>query len=165
MIGRYLGGLLEAWHVSGILGYLLVMSWLLFPVAVVTVHHPGDAVGFQLWLQGFAVPHTITTAARNEGALAALLFLGLLCLVQYHLVVHIYRRAQFYVRFYPLALFLVGGIANGLWWLKTGYFDPWGAMEGLSPVISALTCQGFCERLGADFVFGRGEKPRFEGNS
>jgi len=31
MIGRYLGGLLEAWNVSGILGYLLVLTWLLFP--------------------------------------------------------------------------------------------------------------------------------------
>ena len=54
MIGKYLGGLLEAWNVSGILGYLLVLTWLLFPVAVVTAYHPSDAVGFQLWLQGFA---------------------------------------------------------------------------------------------------------------
>jgi hypothetical protein len=162
MIGRYLGGLLEAWNVSGILGYLLVLTWLLFPVAVVSVYHPSDAVGFQLWLQGFAVPHSMTTRALNAGELAAFVGLGVLGLVQYQLVVFIYRRTQFFVQFWPLALFLVGFIANGLWWLKTGYFDPGGAMAGLTPVLAAIICHGVCERLGADFVFGK-DKPQYNG--
>ena len=54
---RYLEGLHEAWRESGVFGYLLVAVWLLYPVAVVTVFHPSDAVGFQLWLQGFACRH------------------------------------------------------------------------------------------------------------
>jgi hypothetical protein len=162
MIAKYLGGLQETWSVSGILGYLLVATWLLFPVAVVTVYHPSDAVGFQLWLQGFAVPNSMTKTALNAGFLAALFFVAVLGLVQYQLIVLIYRRAQFVVHFWPLALFLVGGIANGLWWLKTGYFDPAGAMAGLSPVLAAVICHGVCEKLGAEFVFGK-DKPQYEG--
>jgi hypothetical protein len=42
-IARYLGGLLEAWHASGVFGYLLVAVWLLYPVTVVTAFHPSDA--------------------------------------------------------------------------------------------------------------------------
>src|SRR5271170_1296398 len=55
-LARYLGGLLEAWQVSGVLGYLLIGVWLLYPVAIATVFHPADAVGFQAWLQGAAIP-------------------------------------------------------------------------------------------------------------
>lgn len=161
MIGRYFGGLYEAWQASGVLGYLLVAIWLLYPVSVVTVFHPSDAVGFQLWLQGFVVPSAMTDQALNAGLAVAVLALATLSLFQWVVVTLIYRRAQFYVRLWPLAAFLVGGIANGIWWLEKGYFDPWGAMAGLTPLIAAIVCHGVCERLGGDFVFGP-DKPQFE---
>ena len=161
-IARYLGGLQEAWQASGVFGYLLVAVWLLFPVAVVTVFHPSDAVGFQLWLQGFVVPHTMTSRALNAGEAAALLVLVALGLLQLGIVTLIYRRAGFYVQLWPLATFIVGFLANGIWWLRTGYFDPWGALAGLTPVVAAVVCHGVCERLGGNFVFGPGAKPQFE---
>jgi hypothetical protein len=43
-----------------------------------------------------------------------------------------------------------------------GYFDPIGALAGLTPLVAAVVCHGVCERLGANFVFGPGEKPQFE---
>ena len=60
-----------------------------------------------------------------------------LSLLQLGIVTMIYRRAQFFVQLWPLAVFLVGGIANGIWWLRTGYFDPGGAMAGLTPLMAA----------------------------
>ena len=148
--------------VSGFLGYLLVATWLLYPVAVVTVFHPADAVGFQLWLQGFVVPNTMTDRALYAGEAAALLALAVLSLVQWVIITLIYHRSQFFVQLWPLALFLIGFIANGVWWLRTGYFDPLGALAGLTPLVAAVACHGVCERLGAAFVFGPGEKPQFE---
>jgi hypothetical protein len=162
-VDRYLGGLYEAWIVSGVLGYLLVLVWLLYPVAVVTVFHPSDAVGFQLWLQGFSVPRTMTSRALNAGEGTALLALVMLSLLQLGIVTLIYRRAQFFVQLWPLALFLVGGIANGIWWMRTGYFDPAGALAGLTPLVAAVACHGVCERLGGNFVFGPGPKPQYQG--
>jgi hypothetical protein len=157
----YLEGLHAAWLESSIFGYLLVLVWLLYPVAVVTVFHPADAVGFQAWMQGIAIPHYMTSRMLNAGEAVALLALAMLSLLQLGLVVLIYRRAQFYVQLWPLAVLLVGGIANGIWWLRTGYFDPAGAMAGLTPLVAAVVCHGICERLGGDFVFGRGEKPSY----
>ena len=161
-LARYLGGLLEAWQVSGVLGYLLVGVWLLYPVAVATVFHPADAVGFQAWLQGAAIPRWMTHQMLLAGEGWAVLTLAGLSLIQLCLVTVIYRICRFFVQFWPLALFLVGGIANGLWYLRTGYFDPGGAMAGLSPLLAAIVCHGVCERLGADFVFGPGPKPEYE---
>jgi hypothetical protein len=160
-VARYLGGLHEAWRVSGVLGYLLVAVWLSYPVAVVTVFHPSDAVGFQLWLQGFAVPSAMTDQALNAGLAVAVVALATLSLFQWVIVTLIYRRARFFVRLAPLALFLVGGIANGIWWLAKGYFDPIGAMAGLMPALAAIVCQGVCEHLGANFVFGP-DRPPFD---
>jgi hypothetical protein len=161
-IARYLGGLLDAWQASGVLGYLLVAVWLLYPVAVVTVFHPSDAVGFQLWLEGFVVPHAMSGQALFAGGAAAVLALAVLSLFQFVLVTLVYRRAGFYVQLWPLATFLVGFIANGIWWLRTGYFDPAGAIAGLTPLVAAVVCHGVCERLGGNFVFGP-NKPQYQG--
>jgi len=160
--GKYLRSLHAAWLESGILGYLLVMVWLLYPVAVVTVFHPADAVGFQAWMQGLAIPRFMTSRMLNAGEAVAVLALAVLSLLQFGLVVLIYRRAQFYVQLWPLAVFLVGGIANGIWWLRTGYWDFWGAMAGLTPLVAAVANHGVCERLGGNFVFGPGAKPHYE---
>jgi hypothetical protein len=162
-MGRYLGGLYEAWQASGIFGYLLVVVWLLYPVAVVTVFHPSDAVGFQAWLQGVPIPQMMTNRMVNVGQGEAVLALAALSLLQLGIVTLVYRRAGFFVQLWPLATFLVGGIANGIWYWRTGYFDPGGAMAGLSPVVAAVVCHGICERLGAQFVFGPGSKPQHQG--
>jgi hypothetical protein len=161
-LARYLGGLLEAWQASGVFGYLMVAVWLLYPVAVATVFHPADAVGFQAWLQGAAIPRWVTDRMLIAGEFSALMALVALSLLQLGLITMIYRRSQFFVQLWPLALFLVGGIANGIWYFRTGYFDLGGAMAGLSPIVATVACHGICERLGANFCFGPGPKPQFD---
>ena len=161
-MARWCGGMVEVLNTCPLLCFLLMANSLLIPIAFATCWHPSDAVGFQLWLQGFAVPRYMTHTALNAGFGAAVLALAVLGLVHYQLVVFIYRRAGFFVQLWPLALFLVGGVANGLWWLKTGYFDPEGAMAGLSPVLITIACHGVCERLGGEFVFGP-NKPQYDG--
>ncbi len=161
-IARYLGGLLEAWQVSGLFGWLLVLVWLVYPVSVATVMHPADAVGFQAWLEGLAIPRFMTQRMLMAGEGTAILSLAALSLLQVGLVTLIYRRAQFFVQLWPLATFLIGVIANGIWWLRTGYFDPGGAVAGLMPLVWMVACHGICERLGGNFVFGPGPKPQYE---
>jgi hypothetical protein len=161
-IGKYIAGLQEAAKEGGFLTFLLMMIWLLYPCAVVTVFHPSDAVGLQLWLQGFVVPDYMTHRALNEGEGAALFVLFTLSVFQFLIIALIYRRIQFMIEFWPAAVVLIGGIANGLWWIKTGHFDPEGALAGLTPLVAAVICHGVCERLGAEFVFGPGEKPHYE---
>jgi hypothetical protein len=159
-MANYLGRLYETWQISGVLGYLLVVIWLLYPVAIATILHPTDAVGFQAWLQGMDIPRYVSRRAVDAGFLEALLALGVLFLFHLVIVTLIYRRTQIMVNFWPLALVLVGVIANGIWWLVKGYFDPAGAMTGLGPVVLAIAAQGVAERLGSDFVFGKPARAR-----
>jgi hypothetical protein len=155
MNGNYFGNLYETAVASGIWGVLLAVTWLLFPVAVVTIWHPEDAVNLQLWLQGFVIQHIFSRQAMNAGLGAAVLAVAVLFLCQLVLVTLIYRRSGRPFKLWPLSLVLVGVIANGIWWLKYGYFDFTGAMAGLSPVFATIACHSVCEKLGSDFVFGK----------
>jgi hypothetical protein len=163
MIGNYLGGLYEAWRVSGIFGWLLVAVWCLWPTAFVTVWHPSDAVGFQLWLQGFVVPNFLSGRALYAGEAAALLFLAMLSLAQYNILQMIYRRCGFFVQMAPLAFILLGLIGNGIWYWRTGVFDLEGCLVGLLPMVGTIISHGICEHGAGEFVFGPGEKPHYQG--
>jgi hypothetical protein len=154
-MGNYFGRLYATWEISGALGYLLVIIWLLYPVSIATILHPADAIGFQAWLQGLDIPRYLTQRAVDTGFLEALLALCILFMFHLVIVTLIYRKTQIMVHFWPLALILVGIIANSIWWLVKGYFDPAGAMTGLTPVALAIAAHGVAERLGADFVFGK----------
>ena len=90
-MGRYLGRLYETWQISGVLGYLLVVIWLLYPVAIATILHPTDAVGFQAWLQGMDIPRYVSRRAVDAGFLEALLALAVLFLFHLVIVTLIYR--------------------------------------------------------------------------
>lgn len=160
-LGDYLGGLCEAWLESGPLAYVMAAIWLLQPVAFVTVVHPSDAVGFQLWLQGFVVPDFMSGRALSAGEATALMAMAALFLLELGTVTLIYRRLQGFIQFWPLAAFLVAFLANGIWWLSKGYFDIGGAMAGCMPIATAAGCLFVCERLGGNFVFGPGPKPSF----
>jgi hypothetical protein len=145
LIGRHLGAPFAMLARAGVLGWILVAIWLMYPFAVQTVIHPGDAVGFQQWIQGFA-----------------LIVLAGLSLLQLGVLVLIYRRVQFAFSIWLLALLLIGGIANMIWWMRTGYFDLAGALAGLTPLALVVGCEAACEKLGMDFVFGKGRRPHYE---
>lgn len=159
-MGRYLGRVYEFWQISGGLGYLLVVIWLLYPVTIATILHPTDAVGFQAWLQGMDIPRYVSRRAVDAGFLEAVLALSVLFLFHLVIVTLIYRKTQIMVHVWPLALILVGVIANGIWWLLKGYFDPAGALTGLGPAALAIAAHAICERLGSDFVFGKQARAR-----
>ena len=160
-VGQCMGAVHEAARQSGFLGITLGFAWLAYPFTVVTVFHPSDAVGLQLWLQGFVVPQFMSERALAEGEGAALLSLVALSLFQFGVVVLIYRRIQFMIELWPLATFLIGGIANGVWWVKTGHFDPEGALAGLTPLVAAVACHGVVSASAGTSSLG-GNKPHYQ---
>jgi hypothetical protein len=144
---------------AGILSLLLVIIWFLYPFALQTVIHPSDAIGFQEWLQGLPISDYITHQAKMYGLASALFVLAFLCLTHFLVLLLIYRRIQYAVSIWLMAALLIGGIANGIWYLKTGHFDLQGALAGLSPVAVIIGCEMVFEKLGQDFMFGRGQRP------
>jgi hypothetical protein len=159
-LGKYYGDLRVAADRGKLVSSVLVIGWLLFPVAVQTAFHPADAVGFEYWLQHQPVPRFYTehmVAAGEITAAMALIGLGLFMLGA---TVLFYRRAGYWVKLWPAAAIVVGLIANGVWWYHTGYFDRVGALAGATSLALMVICEAVCEHLGADFVFGQGKRPR-----
>ena len=108
---------------AGVLSVLLVIIWLLYPFALQTVIHPSDAIGFQEWMQGLPISRYITEQAKMWGLITAVLALAFLCLLHFLTLLLIYRRIQYAVSLWLVATLLIGGIANGIWYLNTGHFD------------------------------------------
>lgn len=161
LIGRHFGAPFVMLREGGVLAWVLVAIWVLYPFAVQTVIHPSDAVGFQAWVQGLPIAQYISQRAMIAGEIIALLALAMLSLLQLGVLVLIYRRVQFSFSVWLLALLLIGGLANGIWWWRTGYFDLMGALAGLTPLALVVACEMVCERLGQDFVFGKGNRPHY----
>ena len=135
---------------------MLVATWFLFPFAAMSLIFPSDVVEFQDWMQGQPIRRYFTSQALTSGFVTALVVLAVMGIVQLNLTTLIYRKVQRFATFWPLAIVLIGFVANGIWWLRTGYFDPLGAMIGFTPFLSAVLWQMVCEKLGGRFVFGPG---------
>jgi hypothetical protein len=161
-VGDYYGALVVGFRRAKFVGFMIVAMWMAYPTAVQTVIFPFDAINFMAWIQGQPVRHVATSQALLAGEFTALL--GLLCLSLFQLgaMVVFYRRAQFAVTVWPLAVVLIGFIDNGIWWQATGHFDLEGALAGFTPMVLSVVCQGLCERMSKDFVFGPGNRPLFQ---
>jgi hypothetical protein len=157
--GRHFLAPFEMLREGGVLVVMLAFIWLLYPFALQTAFHPSDAVGFQEWIQDLPISHYLTRRELEWGEASALFALAFLAVVHFLVLLLIYRRVQHAFSTWLLALVLIGGIANGIWWLKTGYFDMAGALAGLSPVAIIIACEAIFEHLGQNFVFGKGVRP------
>jgi hypothetical protein len=153
-LGRNFEETKEGFAVAGWRGWLLLALFMLYPVAVQTVLHPSDAVGFQYWLQGEPVPHLFTTHMLVAGELAALFSLIGLSLAVFVVTLLFYRKAGYWFRLWPLVGITVGGFGNLGWWFYTGHFDPFGALAGLAPLSLSVVIFAICDHLGRDFVMG-----------
>lgn len=158
-MGYHYGELREALARGPIISLLLVVSWLLYPVAIQTCLHPSDAVGLQYWLQSQPVPHLFTWSMLKAGEICALMALIGLSLLIFGLTVLLYHRAGFFVQLWPLAGLLLGVFGNAGWWIGKGFFDGQGAVIGWSPLVLMGLAYVVCQRMGADFVFGKGNRP------
>lgn len=153
-IGTVIGGTVWALIKCPVLMGLLVLTWLIFPFGISSLLFPSDVIGFQDWMQGQPVRQFFTPQSLQAGFLTALLLLGLMCLIQLNLTTLIYRKVNSFATFWPFAILLIGGLANGIWWLRTGYFDVTGALVGCTPFVTSVAWQMVCEKLGGRFVFG-----------
>jgi hypothetical protein len=160
-MSRYFGGLAYTWQMSGVFGWLLLADWAVFPFAVHAVIYPSRALNIQNWAQGRAIESYFSQQAMVSGEVMAIIALVVLSLFQLGVTVMIYRRAQTWVAMWPFALFLIAGGANLIWWWQTGHFDLLGALIGATPFASGVLWQTVCEKWGADFVFGKDNRPQF----
>ena len=119
---KYCGPLSVALQRAGGLAWLLAAEWLLYPVALATVVHPGDAVGFEYWMQGQPVPGALTSQQLAAGEVVALVAMMALNLLLLGTVVVVYRRANFHVAMWPVAALLVGVVGNGVLVCRHGAF-------------------------------------------
>jgi len=147
---------------AGHLKWLIVASWFLVPVLAETIMHPTDAAGFWYWLNSLSLPQYYFWHEIVRGEFTTLLVLGAVIFIYLVAVTLFYRRAQFFVPLWPLAALLVGGLGNAAWFFGTGVWDSAGAMAGFMPAALAGLASVVCERLGADFVFGPGNRPAFD---
>jgi hypothetical protein len=155
-VGRYLGAVKETFSVGSWRGWWLVMTWLLYPVAVTMVLKPSRSIQLGSYMQGLDVPHVFTSQQLMAGEVIALFALASLSLSMFMATVLIYRKAGFWFRMWPLVGIVVGGFGNLGWWIGTQHFDPIGALAGLSPLSMAFVVFAICEKLGKEFVFPSG---------
>ena len=160
--GRHFVAPFAMFRDAGGLGLILIFLWLMYPFAIQTVLHPSDAVGFQAYIQGLPIARYISNRAMLSGLALAVIALGCLSLVHFVVLLLIYRRVQYAFSCWFVALILIGVVANGLWFLQTGYFDLLGALAGLTPLCLMVALEGVFERLGQDFVFGKDQRPAFQ---
>jgi hypothetical protein len=158
LIGRHTVAPITALRDAGILSWILAGIWLLWPVALQTVFHPSDAVGFQSWIQGLPVAEYISRQAWAGGLIISLLALAVLGLVHFLVLLLIYRRTQMEFSLWLIGLLGIAVVANGVWWLRTGYFDLSGAFAGLGTPAILIVCEMVFEALGKEFVFGKGNR-------
>ena len=98
----------------------------------------------------------------KAGEICALMALIGLSLLIFGLTVLLYHRAGFFVQLWPLAGLLLGVFGNAGWWIGKGFFDGQGAVIGWSPLVLMGLAYVVCQRMGADFVFGKGNRPARE---
>ena len=146
---------------AGLLKWLIVTCWFLVPVLGQTIMHPNDAAGFWYWLNGQHQPRFYSSQEVVRGEFTAVLSLGAVIFVYLVAVTLFYRRAQYFLALWWLAAILVGVVGNSAWLFGTGYWDSTGALAGFFPAAMAGIATGVCERLGANFVFGEGNRPAF----
>jgi glucan phosphoethanolaminetransferase (alkaline phosphatase superfamily) len=155
-LGVAIGGFFSAFAKAPVLTTLLVVTWFIFPFAAASVLFPSDVIGFQDWMQGVPVRRYFTQQSLLAGLMTALVVIALMAIIQLNLTTLIYRKVNKFATFWPFAILLIAGIANGIWWLRTGYFDFTGALIGCTPFLTAIAWQMVCEKLGGRFVFGPG---------
>jgi hypothetical protein len=157
-VGSYWTHTKEAFSVGGWRSAALIGTWFCCPVAIGSVMHPSDVIGFQDWMQGLPVPHEFTSQQLWAGEFSALFALASLSLTMFVVTVLFYRKATFWFRLWPLAGIAAGFFGNIGWWVAKGNFDPAGALIGLSPLSLAVVIFAICEWQGREFVFGKDVK-------
>jgi hypothetical protein len=155
-LGNAIGGFVSAFAKCPVLTTLLVITWFVFPFAAACLLFPSDIIGFQDWMQGVPVRRYFTQQSLQAGFLTALAVIALMAIIQLNLTTLIYRKVNRFATFWPFAILLIAGVANGIWWLRTGYFDVTGALIGCTPFLTTIAWQMVCEKLGGRFVFGPG---------
>lgn len=155
--GDYHGDAEGAFRAAGGYAWLMLAGWVLFPFAVQTVLHPGDAVLLMARLQGQRA--VFRSGLPVGGEVFALIMLAALSVGQFFVTVMFFRRAGRVVPMWPVSGVLIGVIGNGAWWYATGAFDPAGALVGFAALALTVICEMLIERKANDLVFGADAPP------
>lgn len=154
--GKYSREASNAFSVGNWRGALLIGTWLLYPFSVTMVLKPMRSIQLGNWLQGMPVPHEFTGQQLIAGEVIALFILASLSLAMFWATVLLYRKAGYWFRTWPLVGVVVGFLGNLGWWYVTQKFNSVGALVGFAPLSFAVLIFTICDKLGRDFVFGKG---------
>jgi hypothetical protein len=158
---RWFGAVIEATRLAPSLAAGITVGWFLLPWAAQFMLHPNDVIRLQHWVAGEAIPSGFTTQQFVAGEIAACITLGVLVLLLLGLLTVFYHRLQFAVAVWPIAGLIFGVAGNLLWRHYLHFIDEQGIAAGLIPAVLTLVWQRAAEGWAQDFVFGRGNRPRF----
>jgi hypothetical protein len=145
---------------AGILKFFIVAGWFAVPVLAQMIQHPTHAAGFFFyWLQGLPVPGYFAAAEITRAELTSLMALGGVIFAHFVTTTLLYKRVGAFLPLWPFAILLVGFVGNAGWWFGTGVWDNAGALAGFFPAALAGVASKICEKWGADFVFGKDNRP------
>ena len=145
---------------AGILKFFIVAGWFAVPCLAKMIMQPTHAAGFFFyWLQGLPVPGYVPAAEVTRGELTAVLALAGVIFAHFVTTTLLYRKVEAFLPLWPFAVVLVGVVGNASWWFGTGVWDNAGALAGFFPAALAGIASAACEKWGADFVFGKGNRP------
>jgi hypothetical protein len=144
------------WKKAGLLSWVYLFGWLLYPVAIASLLHPSDVLGFQYWIQGLAVPGYYSMQSLVVGELVAVVSLATLTFGEFVVMVLLCRRLGYALTLWPVAAALVALLGNAAWFLLKNYYAPEGLLLGFTPVVLTVGVEAICARMGAGFTFGAG---------
>jgi hypothetical protein len=160
-LAYYCGPVLVAAWRSKLVSLVLVGVWFAVPFTVQMLFNPSDVTRLERVIDGQPMPSFFSQQMLTTGGIKAAVAFVILALLILGALTLLYRRAEFSVRLWPVAALLVGVIGNCGWWVGTGFFDWQGGLVGWSPMALVVGVELVCERLGQDFIFGIGVRPRF----
>jgi hypothetical protein len=160
-VNRWLGALTESIRIAPALAAGVAAVWFLLPFSAQFMLHPDDVIRLQHKIAGEAIASDFSTQQLFAGEIAACVALAALVLLLLGLLTVFYHRLQFAVVVWPVAGLIFGVAGNLLWEHYLRFVDPQGIAAGLVPAALTILWQRAAEGWAQDFVFGRGNRPRF----
>jgi hypothetical protein len=136
------------------------VCWMALPFAVRAVMRPYNMICIESWMMGQPAPAYYTSQQATLALFLSLVVMGVIALVVYHALLLTYRRLGAWINLALPAGLTTGLFGNCFWWIFLDRFDATGMLVGCLPFVLTMFIQMRLQKAGADFVLGKGNRPR-----